>query len=159
MVKKMIPGLFPEGSEERASAEAIAGRTWELSDFLVTQLKVTSVGARFNHAVTFHDSCHQFRELGIYEQPRSLLRAVEGIRLVEMDDSTRCCGFGGTFAVKFGEISGAMAQEKIANILKTGAEFVVGNDVSCLMQIDGALKRRGGAVRTMHLAELLVQGL
>lgn len=157
MVKKFVPELFEAGSPRRLEAEQISGRTFELSDFLVTRLGITDVQAAFPHTVTFHDSCHQLRELGIYEQPRSLLRSVQGLKFVEMENSTRCCGFGGTFSVKFDALSAAIGTDKIEAIRTSGADVVVSNDVSCLMHIDGLLRRHSSTVRTMHLAELLVQ--
>jgi L-lactate dehydrogenase complex protein LldE len=157
MVKKFIPELMESDPDNYAIARAVADRTWELSDFLVNVLKVSDVGASFPHTVTFHDSCHQLRELGIFNQPRELIRAVRDVNFVELTDSTRCCGFGGTFAVKFDELSSAIGEDKVNRIQESGAEVVVANDVSCLMQIDGLLRRRQIPVRTMHLAELLTQ--
>ncbi len=155
MVKHFLPGLFPEGSSERALAEDLGARTYELSDFLVSVLGVESTGARFAERVTYHDSCHLLRELGISEQPRRLIRQVEGIEFREMESSTRCCGFGGTFAVKFDEVSAAIGQDKVRWIQESGADYVIGCDVSCLMHIDGLLRRQKIPVKTMHLAELL----
>jgi L-lactate dehydrogenase complex protein LldE len=155
MIKKLVPGLFIEGSRQRAQAEAIAARTYEFSDFLVSVLKYEKTGARFPEVVTYHDSCHLLRELGIAEQPRRLIRQVEEVDFREMENSTRCCGFGGTFAVKFSEVSAAMGQEKLRWVEETGARYVIGNDVSCLMHLDGLLRRKNSPVKTMHLAELL----
>jgi len=157
MVKVFLPGLFPEGSKERQLADSLSSRTWELSDFLVSVLKAESTGASFQETVTYHDSCHLLRELGISEQPRRLIRSVEGIDFREMSPSDRCCGFGGTFAVKFPELSVSMGQDKIERIRETGADFVVGNDISCLMQISGLLRRANLPVQTLHLAELLAK--
>lgn len=130
-------------------------RVWEFSQFLVNFLKIEDVGARFEGVVTYHDSCHALRELRIKDAPRRLLRNVRGLELVEMEPAEECCGFGGTFSVKFPDISGAMARTKIDAILRTGAQTVVSIDSSCLMQIQGALSRAGAATRTMHLAEVL----
>jgi len=157
MIKVFMPGLFEEGTEQRALAESIAARTFEFSDFLVTRLGVCRTGARFPAVVTYHDSCHLLRELRISEQPRALIRSVDGIELREMENSTRCCGFGGTFSVKFAEISVAIGQEKVRCIKESGAEYVIGNDVSCLMHIGGLLRRQQVPVETMHLAELLAK--
>jgi len=157
MIKIFMPGLFPEGSQERELAESIAKRTFEFSDFLVTHLGVCRTGARFPAVVTYHDSCHLLRELRISEQPRTLIRSVEGIEFREMENSTRCCGFGGTFSVKFPEISVAIGQDKVRWISESGAEYVVGNDVSCLMHIGGLLRRQQIPVKTIHLAELLAK--
>ena len=130
-------------------------RVWEFSQFLVDFLKVEDVGARFDGLVTYHDSCHALRELKIKDGPRRLLGNVRGLRLAEMEPAEECCGFGGTFAVKFPEISGGMVRTKIDAIEKTGAETVVSIDSSCLMQIQGALSRAGSKIRTVHLAEVL----
>ncbi|HXK62161.1 MAG TPA: (Fe-S)-binding protein [Acidobacteriota bacterium] len=157
MIKVFTPGLFDEGSRERAAAEDIARRTYEFSDFIVSVLGCERTGARFPEIVTYHDSCHLLRELHISEQPRRLIRQVEGIDFREMENSTRCCGFGGTFAVKFPEVSTAMGEEKIRWIRDSGARYVIGNDVSCLMHLSGLLRRKEIAVGTMHLAELLAQ--
>lgn len=157
MIKVFAPGLFDEGSTERASAERLAARTYEFSDFIVSVLGCVSTGARFAETVTYHDSCHLLRELHISEQPRKLIRQVEGIVFREMENSTRCCGFGGTFAVKFADVSTAMGEEKIRWIQSSGANYVIGNDVSCLMHLDGLLKRKNIALKPMHLAELLAK--
>ena len=116
---------------------------------------VEDVGAHLEDVVTFHDGCHGLRELGVRDAPRRLLANVRGLELREMKPAEECCGFGGTFAVKFAELSGAMANTKIEAILGTGARTVVSLDPSCLMQIQGALSRAGSDVRTMHLAEVL----
>ncbi|MCL6505631.1 MAG: hypothetical protein K6T59_01260 [Bryobacteraceae bacterium] len=141
--------------QEEAEAEALAGRVWEFSRFLLEVARVEDVGARYHGIVTYHDGCHALRELGIREGPRRLLAHVRGLVLKEMDVAEECCGFGGTFSVKFPEISGAMARTKIASILRTGADTVVSTDSSCLMQLRGALLRAGARVRTLHLAEVL----
>jgi L-lactate dehydrogenase complex protein LldE len=130
-------------------------RVWEFSQFLTNVLKVEDVGATFDGLVTYHDSCHALRELKIKDGPRKLLGNVRGLRLVEMEPAEECCGFGGTFAVKFPEISGGMVRTKIDAIERTGASTVVSIDSSCLMQIQGALSRAGSKIRTMHLAEVL----
>ncbi|MEZ5352659.1 MAG: (Fe-S)-binding protein [Bryobacteraceae bacterium] len=132
-------------------------RVHEFSSFLTDIAKVDDVGAFFPHTVTYHDSCHALRELGIKKGPRALLDRVEGLTLKEMDAAQECCGFGGTFSVKFAEVSGGMAGAKIESILRTGASHVVSIDSSCLMQLQGALARRAVPVRTIHLAEVLAQ--
>jgi L-lactate dehydrogenase complex protein LldE len=130
-------------------------RVWEFSQFLTDVLKIEDVGATFDGLVTYHDSCHALRELKIKDGPRKLLQNVRGLRLVEMEPAEECCGFGGTFSVKFPEISGGMARTKIEAIERTGAGTVVSVDSSCLMQLQGALSRAGSKIRTMHLAEVL----
>ena len=157
MLKVFVPTLFPSGSRERRLAGEIAERTYELSDFLVSVLGVTRTGARFPETVTYHDSCHQLRELGIARQPRILIQGVEGVRFRELPNAARCCGFGGTFSVKFADVSAAIGEDKVETILQSGAQYVVANDVSCLMHIGGLLQRRGSQVETLHLAELLAK--
>jgi L-lactate dehydrogenase complex protein LldE len=130
-------------------------RVWEFSEFLVDVLHIDDVGASLERVVTYHDSCHALRELKIRETPRRLLANVRGLRLEEMDAAEECCGFGGTFSVKFPEVSGGMARTKIESIVRTGADTVVSIDSSCLMQIQGALHRAGSKIQTMHLAEVL----
>ncbi|MDA2928487.1 (Fe-S)-binding protein [Acidobacteria bacterium AH-259-O06] len=157
MIKVFLPQLFPEGSTERRRAKEIAERTLELSDFLISVLGVKSTGARFREPVTYHDSCHLLRELGISSQPRRLIRAVEDIDFREMENPERCCGFGGTFSVKFADVSAAIGEDKVQCVRNTGARYVIANDVSCLMHIEGLLRRNQVPVRTMHLAELLAK--
>ncbi len=135
----------------------VADRTFELSEFLTRKLGVTDVGARLAARVTYHDACHALRELGLKNEPRQLLATVRELELVEMEEAETCCGFGGTFAVKWSEISSAMGGVKVDSILKTGAQAVVSTDMSCLMQIDGILKRRRVPVATLHLAQVLAR--
>jgi L-lactate dehydrogenase complex protein LldE len=155
MFKVFYPQLFASTDQE-AAAKALSARTFEFSDFLVNRLGVRDVGARFEGKVTFHDGCHGLRELGVKTEPRELLRAVKGLELVEMGEGEACCGFGGMFAVKYPEISTAMAEVKCHSILDTGVEYVVSNDSSCLMQIQGWLDRNSPrTVKSLHLAEIL----
>jgi L-lactate dehydrogenase complex protein LldE len=151
----MVRHYFPELLGE--TAQAVAGRTFELTDFLVNKLGVTDVGARFPAHVTYHDACHALRELGLRDEPRRLLAAVRDLRLTEMDEADICCGFGGTFSVKFPMISAPMDALKIDSIQRTGADYVVSTDASCLMQIGGLLEKRRVPMKTMHLAEVLAQ--
>src|SRR5260370_14292278 len=130
-------------------------RTFEFSRFLTDVAKVEDVGAHYDATVTYHDSCHALRELKIKDGPRRLLAKVKGLTLREMDAAEECCGFGGTFSVKFPEVSGAMARTKIDSILRTEASTVVSIDSSCLMQLEGVVRRAGLPIRTMHLAEVL----
>ncbi len=130
-------------------------RVWEFSQFLTEVLNVEDFGARLDCVATYHDSCHALRELGIKDAPRRLLANVRGLKLVEMEAAEECCGFGGTFSVKFPEISGAMARTKIDSMFATGADTLISIDSSCLMQLQGALSRAGSKIRTMHLAEVL----
>jgi len=148
-------GLFEGDAALQARAAALAGRTHELSAFLVDVLGVTDLGARFDGRVSWHDACHGLRELGIARQPRALLERVAGCELVEVTGHDTCCGFGGTFSVKYPELSVAMADSKIDALERAGLDAVVSGDVSCLMQLGGRLQRRGSRLRTLHLAELL----
>lgn len=132
-----------------------APRVYEFSQFLTQVAKVEDVGARFDSVVTYHDSCHALRELKIQDAPRRLLRHVRGLELREMSAAQECCGFGGTFSVKFAQLSGAMAGTKIDSILQTGASTVVSVDSSCLMQLQGVIERRQLPIQTIHLAEVL----
>lgn len=153
MLHKFYPQLFAGTAHEQAAFE-MAGRCYEFSDFLVTRLGVTDLGARFPAKVTFHDGCHGLRELGTDEQPRRLLQRVRGLELVEMKERV-CCGFGGTFAAKFPMISTAMGDVKCSLARETDAEYIVSNDSSCLMHIQGLLDRQGSNLKTIHLAEVL----
>lgn len=153
MLKVFYRELFA-GTEHEAAAKVLAGKVYEFSDFLVTRLGVTDLGARFPAKVTFHDGCHGLRELHIKSQPRKLLAAVRDLQLVEMKEEV-CCGFGGTFAAKFPMISTAMGEVKCAHAAGSGADYIVSNDSSCLMHIQGLLGRQGSKIRTIHLAEVL----
>lgn len=144
-------------SELRDEALGLALRVYEFSEFLVNVAKIIEVGAEFPHRVTFQDSCHALRELRLKREPRELLRHVHRLELVEMAESEECCGFGGTFAAKFGMISAAMGDMKASSIEASGAEFVTALDSSCLMQIEGSLRRRKIAAQTIHLASILAQ--
>ena len=155
MVTHHYDELFRKEPETLERLRELKPRFWEFSQFLLEVVGVEDVGASLEKVVTFHDSCHALRELGIKKGPRRLLRNVRGLRLREMDAAEECCGFGGTFAVKFPDLSGSMVRTKVDSILRTGAEAVVGVDASCLMQIQGALSRAGSPVTTMHLAEVL----
>ncbi|MDE3154523.1 MAG: (Fe-S)-binding protein [Acidobacteriota bacterium] len=155
MAKVHLPSLFEPGTPEHTEAQSIAARVHEFSEFLVQRMGVTDVGAAFPHRVTYHDSCHLLRELGIHDEPRRLLAGVRDLELVELTASDTCCGFGGTFAVKYPEISAAMGGDKLANVEATGAEFLVANDTGCLMHLRGLLARRTSSVRAVHLAQIL----
>src|SRR5438132_8921106 len=146
--------LFDD-SAWRARARGVADRTHELSAFLVNCLGVEDVGAAFSGRLTWHDACHGLRDLGIRNEPRRLLRHVKGAELVELPNAETCCGFGGTFAVKYPEVSVAVLDEKVDAIERAGVDAVVSGDAGCLMQIGGRLSRRGSSVRALHLAEVL----
>ncbi|MFJ6618770.1 (Fe-S)-binding protein [Kitasatospora sp. NPDC091335] len=143
------------GTELADLATGLVPRVVELTEFLTDVLGVEDVGAYFPHTVTYHPSCHGLRLLGLGERPRRLLGAVRGLELVELPGAEECCGFGGTFAVKNAAVSAAMAEDKIANALATGARVLCGADNSCLLHLGGTLRRRGAPLRPLHLAEIL----
>jgi L-lactate dehydrogenase complex protein LldE len=155
MVSHHFTDIFAQEPKMLEEAHRLEARVYEFSRFLLEVAKTEDVGARFEGVVTYHDSCHALRELKTKTGPRRLLNRVQGLTLKEMDIAEECCGFGGTFSVKFAEISGGMARTKIDSIVRTGAEAVVSIDSSCLMQIKGALSRAGLPVRALHLAEVL----
>jgi L-lactate dehydrogenase complex protein LldE len=155
MIVHHFADLFRKDPATLERVHRLETRVWEFATFLTEVAHVEDVGARLDEVVTFHDGCHALRELGIRSAPRRLLAHVRGLELREMQPAEECCGFGGTFAVKFAELSGAMARTKLDAILETGASTVVSLDPSCLMQIQGALSRAGKPVRTLHLAEVL----
>ncbi len=156
MVRVFYADLFKD-SPDQARAADLAGRIFELSDFLVNQLGITDLGARFDARATFHDGCHGLRELNVKREPRVLLANVAGLELQEMDECETCCGFGGMFAVKFQEVSIAMAEVKSASVDRTGADVVISGDVSCLMHLEGYFRKQGRPTRCLHLAEVLDQ--
>ena len=147
--------LFEDDESWQTRAAAVAEKTYELGQFLVHRLKVEDVGARFDGKLTWHDACHGLRDLGIRDEPRRLMQAIEGAELVEMPGAESCCGFGGTFSVKYPEISVAMLDRKLVGVEELGVRAMVSGDVSCLMQISGRLERLKSPIKTLHLAELL----
>jgi L-lactate dehydrogenase complex protein LldE len=155
MIVKHYPELFPEGSADHQAAVELAGRTHELVSFLTRVMKVGKVDAEFPARATYHDSCSGLRELGIKAEPRMLLKSVTGVQLVEMNDAEVCCGFGGTFCVKYPGISDKMLEKKLRHIEATGADTLIAGDLGCLMNMAGKLKRQGSAVKVRHVAEVL----
>jgi len=149
------PELFAEDPEWLKRAQHIASKTHELSSFLVRVLKKEDVGAQWSGRLTWHDACHGLRDLNLKSEPRKLISNVKGAEFVELDNADSCCGFGGTFSVKYPEISVAILDQKIESIERAGVQAVVAGDASCLMQIGGRLSRKGSNVKVMHLAELL----
>ncbi len=156
-VKNYYKQVF-ENSAHKTQAAKTAERIFEFSDFLVNILKETNFGAVLNEKATYHDSCAALRECKIKNEPRQLLNNVAGLELIEMNDVETCCGFGGTFAVKFEPISIAMGNQKINNASDTGASVLISTDMSCLMHIDGCAKHEGKPMRMMHLADVLASG-
>ena len=155
MLREHYPRLFPTGAAWHAQALSLADRTHELSSFLVDVLGVHEMNARFEAHATYHDSCSGLREMEVRDQPRALLASVGGLRLTEMRDAGTCCGFGGTFCVKYPEISTRLVDEKCANVLSTGANVLLGGDLGCLLNISGRLTRQSHPVRVFHVAEVL----
>jgi L-lactate dehydrogenase complex protein LldE len=155
MVREHYPRLFPTDARWQGRAQALAERSYELLSFLHDVLGITEVPGRHKGRITYHDSCSGLRELGIHGQPRALLRGVEGLELTEMEDSNVCCGFGGTFCVKYPDVSGRLAADKVERVRATGATTVLGGDLGCLLNIAGRLRREGSPVRVYHAAELL----
>jgi L-lactate dehydrogenase complex protein LldE len=155
MVKHGYPVLFRDEPRTLALAHSVGERVYELSQFLVDVLGVTDPRSDFTGKITYHDSCHLRRGLGVTEAPRALLRAIPGVEFVEMEESDRCCGFGGLFAVKYPQISCRMTEDKVERILATGASWVTSGDLGCLMNIDGMISRVGYPVKAVHLAEVL----
>ena len=156
-VKNYYGKLF-ENSSLHNKVKELGGRIYEFSAFLTDVLKITNYGAMLNAKATYHDSCAALRECKIKEGPRTLLKNVKGLELIEMADNETCCGFGGTFAVKFEAISIAMADQKVNHALATGAEYIISTDTSCLLHIDGYIKGKGLPIKTMHLADVLASG-
>jgi L-lactate dehydrogenase complex protein LldE len=155
MIRVQYPPLFQDQPERDAIA-TLATRTYELTDFLVNVAGLTDVPGRFTGRIAYHDSCSGLRELGVKQQPRSLLSRVPGAMLVEMTEPETCCGFGGTFSVKFGDISARMADNKCAQIAASGADTIVAGDLGCLLHLEGRLRRQGDTrTRVLHVAEVL----
>lgn len=155
MIRHHLPHLFDNDPALKVRADAIAQRTWELTAFLADVLHITPPAVAYEGVATYHDSCSGLRELGIKAQPRALLGAVAGLRLVEMEEPELCCGFGGTFCVKYPEISTRMVSDKTADVIKTGADTLLAGDLGCLLNMAGRLTRQGSTVRVRHVAEVL----
>ena len=151
-------GKLFENNAFQSPAKKVSSQIFELSEFLVQILNVTDLGASFIGKATFHDSCAGLRECNIKVEPRALLSQVEGLELVEMNDNETCCGFGGSFAVKYDTISVAMADQKIDNAIATEAEYIISTDMSCLMHIDGRINYNGQQIKVIHLADILASG-
>ena len=151
-------GKIFDNSSQHNQVKDLGKRIYEFSEFLTEVLKIDNYGAALNAKATYHDSCAALRECKIKEGPRKLLSHVKGLELVEMNDVETCCGFGGTFSVKFDDISASMADQKVGNAMATGAEYIISTDLSCLMQIDGYIKGKDLPIKTMHIADVLANG-
>lgn len=154
MVRKFYPDLYRD-TDRADDVQQLTERVFEFSELLVDKLGVTDVGAKLSGTATYHDGCHGLRELGIQEAPRRLLENVEGLSIVEMEEAQSCCGFGGTFAVKFPQISTAMTQVKLGSATQTKADYLISGDPSCLMQIGGYFSREKSPIKCLHIAEVL----
>jgi L-lactate dehydrogenase complex protein LldE len=159
MIRTHYEELFADDPVWLARARDLAARTYELVSFLHDVLGVRRVDARWQGTITYHDSCSGLRELGVREQPRALLRTVEGLSIAELPYAEVCCGFGGTFCVKYPEISDRMVADKVANVASTGAEMLLAGDLGCLLNMAGKLKREGSPVEVRHVAEVLAGAL
>jgi len=157
-IRTEYPAILADESAWHARAVALGSRVYELTDFLVNVAKLAKVPGNFAGSITYHDSCTGLRSLGIKAQPRALLAKLPGVELKEMNGAEECCGFGGTFAVKFGEVSAAIAERKCNNACATGAAAIVGGDLGCLLNIEGKLRRQGDEqTRVLHIAEVLTE--
>jgi L-lactate dehydrogenase complex protein LldE len=156
-VRNYFPKIF-DNSSKHNEVKDLQKRTYEFTEFLVNVLQIENFGASFHARATYHDSCAGLRECRIKEEPRKLLAHVEGLQLVEMNDVETCCGFGGTFAVKFDSISIGMADQKANNAKDAGAECIISTDYSCLMHLDGYIRKKGLSLQTMHIADVLASG-
>jgi L-lactate dehydrogenase complex protein LldE len=155
MIRTHYADLFRDDPAMRSRAQALSVKTYELTDFLVSVLKLQRVPGQYAGKVTYHDCCAGLREMGVKLQPRALLAGMPGVTLTEMTDCETCCGFGGTFSIKFGDISSRMADNKCENIAASGADTVVLGDLGCVLNIEGRLRRRGDATtRVLHIAEV-----
>ncbi|SRR5258706_7805934 len=155
MVRHHYPELFPAGTAEHELAVEIAARTFEFSEFLVHQLKVTELGAAYPHKVTYHPACHYLREMGLKTEAKLLLNAVDGLEFVPLNEEETCCGFGGAFIVTYPEVSRAMMDAKVRSVMASGADTVVMCEPGCLMNVAGGLRKAGSNIRAMHIVDLL----
>lgn len=157
MIKNYYPEMF-HNSALHNELKQVQKNIFEFSDFLVNVLKITDIGARLEGVATYHDSCSALREYGIKREPRVLLEKVRGLELKEMKDTDTCCGFGGSFSVKFEPIAVSMGEQKINNAIETGAKYLISTDSSCLMHMDGYIKKKNIDLKVMHLADVLASG-
>ena len=154
-IRNYYEKLFADDVVLLAEVKKLTPKVFEFTDFLVNHLKQTEFGAEFHHKVTFHDACSGLREYGIKDEPRILLQNVKGLELIEMENTNVCCGFGGTFSAKFHHISTAMTEQKVENALKTGAEYIVSTEASCLLNIEAYIRKQKLPIKAIHLADIL----
>lgn len=152
---KEYPAVFKGDPIWEPKAQTLAAKTYEFTEFIVNVLKIEDVGARLEGTATYHTSCHMTRLLGVTEAPLQLLKNVKGLHYVDLPGKDRCCGFGGTFSVKMGNISGEMVNEKVLNVEETGADILIGADAGCLLNIGGRIQRQDKPIKVMHIAEVL----
>lgn len=157
-IKNHYPELF-KNTEKQEFATSLSNRVFELTDFIINKCKITNTDSEFNARITIHDSCSALREYRLKDEPRTLLKNVKGLEIIEMEESDVCCGFGGTFAAKFKAISTAMVERKVKNAIKTGAEYIVSTEASCLMNMDAYIRKNKLPIKTMHIANILASGL
>lgn len=156
-IKNYYSKIYDNASNQK-DIKGLQDKVYELSDFLVTVLNIQDLGAQFDGVATYHDSCAALRECKIKNEPRQLLEKVKGLKLIELQDNETCCGFGGTFAVKFEGISVAMGEQKVQNIVKTNADYLISTDLSCLMHIGGVMEKMELPIKSLHLADVLASG-
>lgn len=159
MIQHYYPMLFEGDPKWEDRAKRLVNKTYELTQFIVNVIGKTNIGAHYEATATYHPSCHATRILGVKNEPMALLKEVQGLKLIDLPFKEDCCGFGGTFAVKMHDVSGAMVAEKAQHVQETGAEVLVGVDMGCLMNIGGRLRYEGAPVKVKHLAELLWEGV
>jgi L-lactate dehydrogenase complex protein LldE len=155
---KEYPEYFKGDPDWEAMARTLAGKIWEITDFIVTVLGVTDVGARLKGKAAYHPSCHMTRLLGVKEPPLTLLANIRDLEMVSFPGLDRCCGFGGAFAVKLGPLSGAMVTEKVDNLVDAGIDYLIGADAGCLINIEGRIRRQGHGIKVLHIVEALITG-
>jgi L-lactate dehydrogenase complex protein LldE len=156
-IKNYYSKIYDNASNQK-DIKGLQDKVYELSDFLVNVLNIQDLGAQFDGVATYHDSCAALRECKIKNEPRQLLEKVKGLKLIELQDNETCCGFGGTFAVKFEGISVAMGEQKVQNIVKTNADYLISTDLSCLMHIGGVMEKMDLPIKSLHLADVLASG-
>ena len=153
---KEYPNFFEDQPNLQEKARQLSNKIYELTDFIVNILQKTDIGASLKAKAAYHPSCHMTRLLGVKEPPLALLKGVAGLELVDFKGQDKCCGFGGTFSVKLGPLSGAMAAEKVENIREAGADYLIGADAGCLMNLQGVIERRGYPIKVRHIAQILM---
>ena len=153
---KEYPIFFKGDPKWEDMAKTLAGKIWEITDFIVTVLGITDVGAGLKGRAAYHPSCHMTRLLGVKDQPLALLANIQDLEMVSFPGQDKCCGFGGAFAVKLGPLSGAMVAEKVDNLVEAGVDYLIGADAGCLMNIEGRIRRQGHEIKVLHIVEALM---